>query len=132
MFWDMTVLFGYLLLNIIIGWVTLEAARNDVKPPKWIKVLIYISIIWAFSIHTVTGFLYAGIPGRHYWLTAIMAARFLASAFCSGPAILLLLLMAVRRVTGFEPGREAMKTLSTIITYAMCVNVFFYLSLIHI
>ena len=97
------------------------------KPPKWIKVLIYISIIWAFSIHTVTGFLYAGIPGRHYWLTAIMAARFLASAFCSGPAILLLLLMAVRRVTGFEPGREAMKTLSTIITYAMCVNVFFYL-----
>ena len=56
-----------------------------------------------------------------------MAARFLASAFCSGPAILLLLLMAVRRVTGFEPGREAMKTLSTIITYAMCVNVFFYL-----
>ena len=95
MFWDMTVLFGYLLLNIIIGWVTLEAARNDVKPPKWIKVLIYISIIWAFSIHTVTGFLYAGIPGRHYWLTAIMAARFLASAFCSGPAILLLLLSLI-------------------------------------
>ena len=127
MFYDMIVLIGYLLLNCIIGWVTLEAARNDVAPPKWIKVLIYISIIWAFSIHTVTGFLYAGIPGRHYWLTAIMAARFLASAFCSGPAILLLLLLVVRRVTGFEPGREAMKTLSTIITYAMCVNVFFYL-----
>ena len=130
MFWDMTVLFGYLLLNIIIGWVTLEAARNDVKPPKWIKVLIYISIIWAFSIHTVTGFLYAGIPGRHYWLTAIMAARFLASAFCSGPAILLLLLMAVRRVTGFEPGREAMKTLSTIITYAVVFAVLSLLMLI--
>ena len=127
MFWDMTVLFGYLLLNIIIGWVTLEAARNDVKPPKWIKVLIYISIIWAFSIHTVTGFLYAGIPGRHYWLTAIMAARFLSSAFCSGPAILLLLLFLVRRLTGFDPGKDAVKTLSTIIVYAMCVNVFFYL-----
>ena len=127
MFWDMTVLFGYLLLNIIIGWVTLEAARNDVKPPKWIKVLIYISIIWAFSIHTVTGFLYAGIPGRHYWLTAIMAARFLSSAFCSGPAILLLLVFLVRRLTGFDPGRDAVKTLTIIITYAMCINVFFYL-----
>ena len=122
LFWDMLVLCVYLVLNLIIGWVTLEAARNDVMPPKWIKVLIYISIIWAFSIHTVTG-----VPGRHYWLTAIMAARFLASAFCSGPAILLLLMMIVRRVTGFEPGREATKTLSTIITYAMCVNVFFYL-----
>lgn len=127
MFWDMVVLCGYLLLNLVIGWVSLEAERHEIRPPSWIKPLIYLSVIWAFSIHTVTAFLYAGLPGRHYWLTAIMAARFLASAFCSGPAILLLLLLLVRRLTGFEPGREAMRTLATIITYAMCVNVFFYL-----
>lgn len=127
MFWDMTVLFGYLILNLVIGWTTLEAERNDVKPPNWIKPLIYLSVVWAFSIHTVTAFLYAGIPGRHYWLTAIMAARFLSSAFCSGPAILLLLLMVVRRCTGFEAGKEAVRMLATIITYAMCINVFFYL-----
>ena len=122
MFYDMMVLIGYLTLNAIIGWVTLEAERLDVEPPKWVKPLIYLSIIWAFSIHTVTAFLYAGIPGRHYWLTAIMAARFLSSAFCSGPAILLLLVFIVRRLTGFEPGRDAVKTLTTIITYAMCIN----------
>ena len=72
MFYDMIVLIGYLCLNAVIGWVTLEAERLDVDPPKWIKYLIYLSIIWAFSIHTVTAFLYAGLPGRHYWLTAIM------------------------------------------------------------
>ena len=127
MFWDMVVLSGYLVLNLLIGWVSLEAERHEIAPPKWLKVLVILSILWAFSIHTVTAFLYAGLPGRHYWLTAIMAARFLASAFCSGPAILLLLLMAVRSLTRFEPGREAMKTLATIITYAMCINVFFYL-----
>ncbi len=127
MFYDMIVLIGYLCLNIVIGWVTLEAERHQVNPPKWIKPLVYLSIIWAFSIHTVTAFLYAGIPGRHYWLTAIMAARFLSSAFCSGPAILLLLILLVRRLTGFDPAREAIKTLTTIITYTMCINVFFYL-----
>ena len=127
MFYDMMVLIGYLGLNIIIGWVTLEAERHEIEPPKWIKPLIYISVLWAFSIHTVTAFLYAGIPGRHYWLTAIMAARFLSSAFCSGPAILLLLMMVLRRLTGFEPGKEAVKTLTVIIVYAMCINVFFYL-----
>ncbi len=126
MFYDMIVLIGYLCLNIIIGWVTLEAERLQVAPPKWIKPLVYLSIIWAFSIHTVTAFLYAGIPGRHYWLTAIMAARFLSSAFCSGPAILLLLLLVVRRLTGFDPGKDAIRTLATIIVYAMCINVFFY------
>ena len=126
MFYDMMVLIGYLTLNIIIGWVTLEAERLGVEPPKWVKPLIYLSILWAFSIHTVTAFLYAGIPGRHYWLTAIMAARFLSSAFCSGPSILLLLVFLVRRLTGFDPGKDAVKTLSTIIVYAMCINVFFY------
>lgn len=127
MFYDMMVLVGYLCLNVIIGWVTLEAERLDIEPPKWIKYLIYLSIIWAFSIHTVTAFLYAGLPGRHYWLTAIMAARFLASAFCSGPALLLLLVLGMKRLTGYDPGKEAVRTLTLIITYAMCINVFFYL-----
>ena len=126
MFWDMLVLSGYLFLNILIGWIGLECERHGVEPPKWMKNLVYISVIWAFSIHTVTAFLYAGLPGRHYWLTAILAARFLASAFCSGPAILLLLALILRRLTSFDPGREAVKTLSTIVTYAMAVNVFFF------
>lgn len=127
MFYDMMVLMGYLFINALVGWVTLEAERHDVDPPKWIKFFIYLSVVWAFSIHTVTAFLYAGLPGRHYWLTAIMAARFLSSAFASGPAILLLLVIALRRLTGFDPGREAIQTLTKIITYAMAINVFFFL-----
>lgn len=127
MFWDMLVLTGYLILNVLVGWVGLECEKNGVEPPKWVKRLVYISVIWAFSIHTVTAFLYAGLPGRHYWLTAILAARFLASAFCSGPAILLLLALLLRRLTSFDPGREAIKTLSVIIAYAMSINVFFFL-----
>jgi Polysulphide reductase len=126
MFWDMLVLSGYLVLNVVIGWVTLEAERHQVDPPKWIKFFIYLSVFWAFSIHTVTAFLYAGIPGRHYWLTAIMAARFLSSAFCSGPAILLLLVLIVQKLTKFDPGKEAVQTLTKIIAYAMGINIFFY------
>jgi molybdopterin-containing oxidoreductase family membrane subunit len=71
--------------------------------------------------------LYAGLPGRHYWLTAIMAARFLSSAFCSGPALLLLICLIVRRISGFDPGREQIRTLGGIIAYAMIINVFFFL-----
>jgi Ni/Fe-hydrogenase subunit HybB-like protein len=58
--------------------------------------LIYLSIPWAVSIHTVTAFLYCGLPGRHFWLTAILAPRFLASAFAAGPALLILLCLIVR------------------------------------
>ncbi|MDN5347212.1 MAG: hypothetical protein PWP65_776 [Clostridia bacterium] len=125
MFWDMVVLSGYLLLNIVIGWKVLECEHQSVTPPHWTKILTYISIPWAVSIHTVTAFLYAGLPGRHYWLTAIMAARFLASAFASGPALLILLSYIVRRFSKFDPGKEAIQKLAAIVTYAMIVSVFF-------
>jgi Ni/Fe-hydrogenase subunit HybB-like protein len=124
MFWDSVVLMGYLVLNIVIGWTTLGADRKGVHPPQWVKPLIYLSVPWAVSIHTVTAFLYAGIPGRHFWLTAVMAARFLASAFAGGPALLIILALLVRRMTRFDPGYEPIQALGKIVTYAMFANVF--------
>jgi molybdopterin-containing oxidoreductase family membrane subunit len=123
-FWDVVVLNGYLLLNLVIGWTTLGADRKGVKPPDWVKPLIYLSIPWAVSIHTVTAFLYAGIPGRHFWLTAVMAARFLASAFAGGPALLIILALLVRKFSKFDPGTEAIQAIGKIVTYAMFANVF--------
>jgi Ni/Fe-hydrogenase subunit HybB-like protein len=125
MFWDSVVLMGYLLLNLLIGWTTLGSDRKGVPPPKWIKPFIYLSVPWAVSIHTVTAFLYAGLPGRHFWLSAIMAARFLASAFAGGPALLIILALIVRKVTKFDPGKEPIQALGKIVTYAMFANVFF-------
>ena len=127
LFWDMTVLSGYLFLNVVIGWNVLEAERNGVGPQKWVKPLIYVSIPWAVSIHTVTAFLYCGLPGRGFWLTAILAPRFLASAFAAGPAFLILLCLLVRKLTKFDPGKEQIQTLSKIATYGLLMNVFFLL-----
>src|SRR3989337_1140017 len=114
LFWDTIVLNGYLFLNLVIGWHTLGAERKGVPPKKWVKPLIYLSIPWAVSIHTVTAFIYAGLPGRHLWLTAIMAARFLASAFAAGPALLIILCLIVRKTSKFDAGTEAIQSLAKI------------------
>jgi molybdopterin-containing oxidoreductase family membrane subunit len=127
LFWDTVVLQGYLLLNIVIGWNVLEAERNGVHYQKWLKPLIYLSIPWAISIHTVTAYLYCGLPGRGFWMTAILAPRFLSSAFAAGPALLILCCLIIRRVSSFDPGREQIQSLAKIVAYAICVNVFFFL-----
>lgn len=127
LFWDMIVLNGYLLLNIVIGWKVLEAERNNVAPAGWLKPLIYLSIPWAVSIHTVTAYLYCGLPGRGFWLTAILAPRFLSSAFAAGPALLILLCMIVRKISKFDPGKEQIQSLAKVVAYAITVNVFFFL-----
>ena len=128
MFWDMIALGGYLLMNALIAVVTLTAQREHVPVPGWIKPVIIVSIPWAISIHTVTAFLYSGLPGRSYWLTAILAPRFLASAFASGPALLILLCLTLRKLTGFDAGRDAIQKLAVIVTYATAINIFFILA----
>jgi Ni/Fe-hydrogenase subunit HybB-like protein len=126
LFWDTVALGGYLVLNLVIGWQTLEAERREVPPARWVRPLILLSIPWAVSIHTVTAFLYAGLPARPFWFTAVLAPRFLASAFASGPSLLILLAFVVRRVSRFDPGDEAIRKLAVIVTYAMALNLFLF------
>src|SRR5512138_1136435 len=125
LFWDMIVLNGYLVLNVVISRATFRAERAGTPPPAWVKPLVYLSIPWAVSIHTVTAFLYSGLAARPFWLTAILAPRFLASAFAAGPALLVLLSLLLRRTTRFDPGKEAIAKLGEIVAYAMAVNAFF-------
>ena len=97
---------------------------KGVPSPRWLKPIVYLSIPWAVSIHTVTAFLYAGLPGRHLWLTAVMAPRFLASAFIAGPALLILLALLLRRTAGYDIGEKAIGKLAVIVTYAAVINFF--------
>jgi molybdopterin-containing oxidoreductase family membrane subunit len=127
LFWDTVVLSVYMLINIVISHVVLDSERKSIPPPKWIKPIIILSIPWAISIHTVTAFLYAGLAARPFWMTAILAPRFLASAFSSGPALLLVLVFIIKKMTKFDPGKEAVQKLALIITYAMAANIFFIL-----
>jgi len=125
LFWDMVVLVGYLTLNIICGWVILTAEKKEVKPPKWVYFFVYVSIPFAVSIHTVTAMLYCGLPSRHFWLSAITAPRFLASAFAAGPALILIFCVIMKKFAHFDAGKEAVNKLITIIMYAAIINAFF-------
>ncbi|MFC2119538.1 sulfate reduction electron transfer complex DsrMKJOP subunit DsrP [Bacteroidota bacterium] len=127
MFWDTVALGGYLLLNVVISRVVLDAERKSIAPPRWIKPVILLSIPWAISIHTVTAFLYSGLVAKPFWMTAVLAPRFLASAFSSGPALLIIMCMILKRITKFDPGKESIQKLAIIITYAMAANIFFIL-----
>jgi Ni/Fe-hydrogenase subunit HybB-like protein len=123
--WDVVVLNSYLGLNLIIATYLLftlfigRQPRNSIFTP-----LVLLSIPTAIGIHTVTAFLYNGIPARPFWNSAILAPRFLASAFCSGPAVLLVLMQLLRRFTRFEIKDDAIWKIAELMAYAMFVNLF--------
>lgn len=127
MFWDMCVLSTYLIFNLLIGWAAVGAERKGTPLPHWAHIMSLIAIPLAVSIHTVTAFLMCGIPGRNYWMTAILAARFLSSAFAAGPALLILICFIMRKFTTFKATDRAIDALAKIVLYAIIINVFFFL-----
>ncbi|MBI2813991.1 MAG: polysulfide reductase NrfD [Opitutae bacterium] len=105
--WDVIVLNGYLLLNVWICGYLLYCRYQKKKASKWFYIpFVFLAIVWAISIHTVTAFLYVGLGGRPFWNSAIVGPRFLASAFTAGPALIILALQVVRRVTASVPTGE--------------------------
>jgi Ni/Fe-hydrogenase subunit HybB-like protein len=121
--WDIIVLNGYLLINLhIVGYLLYMRYLGRKPNPKWYVPFVFLSIIWAISIHTVTAFLYCGLGGRPFWNTALLAPRFLASAFVSGPAFILLVLRILRSTTHWEWSPRPAQTLIQIIRVAMSVN----------
>jgi Ni/Fe-hydrogenase subunit HybB-like protein len=108
--WDVIVLNGYLLLNVHICGYLLYCRYCGRKPAMWFYIpFVFIAIVWAISIHTVTAFLYVGLGGRHFWNSAIVGPRFLASAFTAGPALIILAMQVVRRVTATPITSEAIQ-----------------------
>jgi Ni/Fe-hydrogenase subunit HybB-like protein len=102
--WDVIVLNGYLVLNIYVCGYLLYCRYRKQPPVKWLYLpVIFLGIVWAVSIHTVTAFLYVGLGGRPFWNSSIIGPRFLASAFTAGPALIILALQVVRRVSARAP-----------------------------
>ena len=121
--WDVVVVNTYLLLNFVIVTYLLFALYRGANPNKKIFLpLVLLSIPAAIAIHTVTAFLYNGMPARPFWNASILAPRFLASAFCSGPAVLLVLMQLLRKLTRFEISDEAIWKVAELMAYAMAVN----------
>ena len=124
--WDFFVLLTYLTINLVVVIHLLHRIfiKKDYNK-KLVLTLVFISIPMAVAIHTVTAFLYNAIPARPFWNSALLAPRFLASAFCSGPAILLILFQVLRKFTRFEIKDEAIWTIAELMVYAMFIYLFF-------
>jgi len=123
--WDTLVLNSYLVLNVVIVTHLLYKAFMHQEYNKGIVVpLVLLSVPMAIGIHTVTAFVYNGLVARPFWNASILAPRFIASAFCSGPAILLMLFQVLRRTTRFQISDEAIWKIAELMAYAMFFNLF--------
>jgi Ni/Fe-hydrogenase subunit HybB-like protein len=125
--WDAIVLNLYFLVNfVVVTHIIYRAFYGRPYDKRIVVPLVLVSIPMAIGIHTVTAFLYNGMAARPYWNSSILAPQFLASAFCSGPAILLVVLQVLRKFTRFEIQNQAIWKIAELMAYAMFLNLFLH------
>lgn len=127
--WDVLVLTGYLILNFICGFYYLWVTYTGGKIKKWFFMpIVYVSIVWALSIHTVTAFLISTMPARPMWFHSMMPIRFITTAFAAGPALIILAFLIVRKNTRFWIEDSTIKLLATIVTWCLGIAIFLTMS----
>lgn len=127
--WDVIVLNGYLLINLhICGYLLYMRFLGKTPNPRWYVPFVFLSIAWAISIHTVTAFLYSGLGGRPFWNTALLAPRFLVTAFVSGPAFIIVLLYILRKLAGVRISDRPIQVLVNIVRVTLLINLLMVIS----
>lgn len=121
--WDVLVLNGYLALNVLVPFYILYCNYNNKKPTGWkYKPFVFLSIFWAVSIHMTTAFLYQGLPARPFWNNPLLGPRFLASAFAAGPAVIMMVLIAIQQKTSYPIDKNVFFKLKRIIVVSAIIN----------
>jgi len=124
--WDVVVLIGYLLLNFGISFYIVFSHYRGRQPRLALYLpFVLIAIFWAISIHTVTAFIYSANSGRAFWHTSLLAPRFIASAFASGPALMILGLKLIRAFSRYPVRQSVIDHLALTMTVALQITLFF-------
>ena len=123
--WDVIVLNGYLLLNLWVCFYVLFKGFKGEKPKPLMYVpIVFIAIVWAPSIHTITAFLFQGLGGRPYWNSGLIAPRFLVSAFAAGPAFMVLVFKFLKTIGAINFEEKVIDRIRIIITVSLLINIF--------
>jgi len=123
--WDALVLNLYLVVNLtLVVYLLFTTYRGRAYDKRIFIPLVLLSVPVAISTHTVTAFLYSGMAARPYWNASILAPRFIASAFCSGPAVMVILFQVLRKTNELDIKDEAIWKIAELMAYAMFLNLF--------
>lgn len=126
---DVVVLNVYLGLNAVCAFYYMYMKYIGKEVNKYIYIpLVFIAIVWAFSIHTVTAFLINTMPARPMWFHSVMPIRFIITAFAAGPALIIIAFTIIKKTTKLKIKDEAINLLAQIVVWCLGIALFLTLS----
>ena len=123
--WDIVVISTYLVLSIVYLWTTLrhEAGRVSAKA---LRVVSVVALVCAVLVHSVTAWIFALQQSHELWHTALLAPWFVSSALVCGTALVLVVVIALRRAGYLEVSQGNVVKMAKLLGAFVCVDLYFF------
>ncbi|RDB63964.1 polysulfide reductase [Gordonibacter sp. 28C] len=123
--WDIIVLSTYLILSIVYLWATVRF-ENGKGSEKALRVISVIALVTAVLVHSVTAWIFGLQQAHEFWHTALLAPWFVSSALVCGVALVLVVIIALRRAGYMELAQENVVKMVKLLGAFVCVDLYFF------
>ena len=123
--WDIAVISIYLILSVVYLWATLRAEAGKVSE-KALRVISVVALVTAVLVHSVTAWIFGLQQGREMWHTALLAPWFVSSALVCGVALVLVVVIALRKAGYLELDQKYVVKMLKLLGVFVCVDLYFF------
>lgn len=123
--WDIIVLGTYLILSIAYLWATLRAEAGKVSAVA-LRVISVVALVCAVLVHSVTAWIFGLQQAHEFWHTALLAPWFVSSALVCGVALVLVVVIALRRAGYMELDQAHIVKLTKMLGAFILVDLYFF------
>ena len=123
--WDILVLGAYLVLSIAYLWATLRAEAGKVSQAA-LRVISVVALVCAVLVHSVTAWIFGLQQAHELWHTALLAPWFVSSALVCGVALVLVVVIALRKAGYLELDQANVVKLAKMLGAFVLVDLYFF------
>ena len=123
--WDIIVLAVYLILSVVYLWATVrhESGKGSAKS---LRIISVVALVTAVLVHSVTAWIFGLQQGREMWNTALLGPWFVSSALVCGTALVLIVVVALRRAGYLELAQENIVKMLKMLGAFILVDLYFF------
>lgn len=123
--WDIIVLTVYLVLSIVLIWAMYGEEKGRVSHTA-LRILSVISVVAAVLVHSVTAWIFGLQPAHEMWHTALLAPWFVSSALVCGTALVLIVVIALRKAGYLELEQSNIVKMAKLLGVFVMVDLYFF------
>ncbi|WP_101722174.1 NrfD/PsrC family molybdoenzyme membrane anchor subunit [Eggerthella timonensis] len=123
--WDILVLGTYLVLSVAYLWATLRAEAGKVSSAA-LRVISVVALVTAVLVHSVTAWIFGLQQAHELWHTALLAPWFVSSALVCGTALVLVVVIGLRKAGYLELDQTHVVKLVKMLGAFVLVDLYFF------